>query len=338
METEEIQLRISTLRSAISKKENTLSLLRGRIRIAKSGRASVSLASRRYEEAIKSSADALHSKRQSAPVVLPTERSAAVSSLLSRWNAGIEKQVEKTKVDVAGNVRGAQKTFSKKDDVSVLPALANPAARPLARMSAPAEIVVEDEESLPSWAVNQRKKVLKKENARSSIRNVDIGGLKGDIVQRGARDVDTEGVKEEVSVGGNVARALAMWGKNADEEAKKLEAKNKIEEEIREAERRERERLEEIRREEERRAEEERQRLEKLRIEEEKKREEEERKRREEEERLRKERELEEIRNLPDEEPTGNELLVPYLEKKIKKLDMLIEDAESELAQLEEKL
>ncbi len=57
---------------------------------------------------------ARETKRVSTPV-LPTERSGAVSSLLSKWNQGIEKTVEKTKVNVRGDVRGAQGNFAGSD-------------------------------------------------------------------------------------------------------------------------------------------------------------------------------------------------------------------------------
>lgn len=88
----------------------------------------------------------------------------------------------------------------------------------------PAELLVEDDSDVPSWARNQKKVLLKKENARSSVRHVDLTQIRGSVMTPSSRD-GAEAAPKEVVVGGTVKAALAMWGKNAEEDAKVLAMK-----------------------------------------------------------------------------------------------------------------
>lgn len=331
----------------MASKEAELISIRSRIKTTRSGRASVKLAASRFLQAAERSARA--DNRASQPVTA-AQRSAPVSSLLSKWNSGIETEVAKTRVDLNGgraDVRGAKQRFSNVDA-----SLPSPGAAAVAKQQhrrphtvGPAQFVVEDDDSVPSWAVNQRKTVIKKENARSSIRDVDLGELKGGLLRE--KVVDTSNVKEVAAGGGGVAAALAKWGKLAEEEAKVMTQRNLVEEakkkemqlmEEREAEvRRQREEMERREREErEKREAEERAR----RLELEKKRLEEEKKRAEEEKRRARDEEVRMLKALPETEPAGapNAELIDWLEKRIKLLDMLIAEAEAELVDLEKKI
>lgn len=337
--------RIASLRKEVARKEDVLSNVQQRIKTTRSGRASVKYQANRFLE----NASRDDAKRASTPV-LPTERSGAMASLLSKWNKGIEMEVTKTKIDCHGDVRGTQKNFDGRDVPKAAPkpsaAQTRPASTPM-RPAEAAELLVEEEGSVPSWARNQAKKVIRKENARSSTRGVDLGKSKGDILaaQREA-DAPTAN-KEAPKAGGNVAAALAMWGKAADEEAKSLEKKNVVEEARREEARKNKEREEELEKARAEMEKVEREKREKAEAEEkarklaaEKKRLEEEKRRAEEAMKRAREEEVKMLRALPEREPVGGRPfeVVDWLTKRIMLLDLLIEDAEEELAELEKKL
>lgn len=298
---------IDALRERLHSREHSLKALRKKVEEAKeaaaapAGKSSISDIQKRYLSAV---AD-LEAKERELPKPMVRPTSAGVSNLASRWNQGIDgKEVQKTRVDVRGDVRGTQKNFNARDVPSMS---AFDTARKKKAESAepgPAELIVEDVDSgLPSWAVNQKKKVIRKENARSSVRDVDVREIQGSVLEHGARD-GSEAKGEEVGAKGNVKAALAMWGKTAEEDT--LLLKKKKEEEV---------------------------------------------KRKAEQERLRKEKQLEERANaekaaidkfakmqlsdLPITEPNDEIELIAYLERKIVLVERDIEDAEAELATME---
>ena len=227
---------IEVLRERLAVRENSLSKIRSQVETAKKratgpvAKSSISDIQKRYLSAV---ADL---ETKGADVPKPAVRSTAdgVSNLASRWNKGIDgKQVEKTKVDVRGDVNNARKSFTAKDVPTLVTAAAAKGEVKKKVDGGPAEIEVEDGSEVPSWAKNQRKMVIRKENARSSIRDVDVKELQGTVLEQGSRDgSEAERTKVEVTGGGNVKAALAMWGKTADEDAQLL-AKRKEEEEKR---------------------------------------------------------------------------------------------------------
>lgn len=336
---------IADLRRTVQEKEEKLDGIRMRIKTTKSGRASVRLAASRFMQHAEEVSKASHS----SAAVMPENRSAAVSSLMSRWNAGIEREVEKTKIDMGGgrsDVRGKQQRFSRKDESVGKPNESDvTSTRRTLGPVGPKELLVEDDESVPSWAVNQQKRVVRKENARASVRDVDVTRLKRGVATRNDV-VDTSSVRETpiTSSNGGVAAALAKWGKMADEEAEKLERVNLVEQARREEEEKQKEREEELRKMKEEQERKEREEREKREAEERirrEKQEAEERARRlaEEKERLKKakEEEIRMLRALPDTEPIGKSSseVIEWLEKRIKLLDLLIAEAEADLADLE---
>lgn len=341
--TESLDETIAHLRNTITVKEAELSTLRMRIETTKSGRASVRLAASRF---LQKAEEQANEKRTS---IEPVVKSGNMSSLMSRWNAGIELQVEKTRVDLNGartDVRGASKRFSAVDASLPRPGGAQVKSGGKARGPVgPAEFEIEDDDSVPAWAVNQRKTVVKKENARASMRDVDVRQIKGGLMSKPG-DVDTSNVRETpiAASSGGVAAALAKWGKMADEEAKKLERVNVVEQARREEARKQKEREEELQRMKEEQERKEREEREKREAEERAlraKKEAEERARRLEEEKKlaqkRKEEEIRALRALSPDEPVGartNEL-IDWLEKRIKLLDLLISEAQAELDELE---
>eukprot|EP00177_Eucheuma_denticulatum_P001899 GFKZ01003390.1.p2 GENE.GFKZ01003390.1~~GFKZ01003390.1.p2 ORF type:complete len:325 (+),score=114.82 GFKZ01003390.1:47-976(+) len=241
---------IAALRETLDTRQTTLSTLRDKVQAAKreaakpAVKSSISAIQQRYMAAV---AD-LESKGKEPSRPAVTVKSDAVSSLANRWNKGMEgKEVEKTRVDVRGDVRGVKQQFGKAD-VPKLGAAARSRASigSGARDFGPAELEIVDDDGLPSWAVNQKKKVIRKENARSSVRDVDLGELKGSVLEMGKRDgSEASGEKVEGVAGGNVMRALAMWGKNAEEEGKEMKRKEEEEKERKEKEEKERKQREE---------------------------------------------------------------------------------------------
>lgn len=211
------------------------------------------------------------------------------------------KSVTKTRVDVRGDVTTTRKSFAAPDLVSK-PAPSPPPPKKK-QAPAPAQLIVEDDTGVPSWAVNQQKLLLRKENARSSIRDVDVKELQGSVLSEGARD-GSEVQRERVQMHGNVKAALAMWGRTADDDAKLLA---------------------------ERRAEEQRKAAEAERL---RKIAEEERKLREVKDAVSKFASLT-LKEMPEIEPESDVELVAYLERKIVLIEREIKLAEEELDELE---
>lgn len=237
---------IDELRTRLSGREAHLAKLRERLKACKEAAArpvksTISDIQRRYLSAV---ADLETKRAEPAAPIIRTD--AGVSSLANRWNKGIDGvKIERSRIDVRGNVVGAKKNFSNSD----VPSKSSISSRPKSTEPQPAELLVEDDSGVPSWAKNQRKLVIRKENARSSIRDVDVRELQGSVLEQSSRPL-TETKGETVITGGNVKAALAMWGKTAEEDARVL-AEKKKEEERQEA---ERVRLQKQREEEEKRA------------------------------------------------------------------------------------
>ncbi|KAI0567278.1 hypothetical protein FGB62_3g08 [Gracilaria domingensis] len=217
---------VDALRDTLADREAKLDVARKKLKLAKERAArpkpksTISNIQQRYLSAI--------AELEDKPVPKPEPRASsnAVSSLASRWNQGIERKVQKTTVSVRGDVSAAKKNFAHSD----VPSIASAAARrPSSVDHGPAEFEVEDGSDIPSWAKNQRKLVIKKENARSSV-HVDVREIRGSVLMNAARDGSEAERTNKVEHVGNVKAALAMWGKTADEDAKLL-AKKKEEEE-----------------------------------------------------------------------------------------------------------
>lgn len=228
---------VEGLRTALRRKEETLALVRKRVAAARAS-ASASAASavsapsvgdisKRYLNAIADSEDKGIVKAPQTVV----RSGEGVSGLAQKWQRGMQgKEVERTAVDVRGDVDGAKKAFNAKDYLTRTDLNASAVGKSTkGKGGGPAELLVEDSEGLPSWAVNQDKKVLRKENARSSVQDVDVKELQGSIVASGKRD-GTEAFRESVEVKGDVKSRLAMWSKTADEDTKALVEKKKEEE------------------------------------------------------------------------------------------------------------
>lgn len=289
---------IDALRTHLASREAHLAKLRERLKAAKAEaerpvQSTISDIQRRYLSAV---AD-LETKRvePAAPII---HADGGVSSLAKRWSKGIDGvKIERSRISVRGDVTGAKKTFSNKDMLGKSKSSHSKSNEPQ-----PAELLVEDDSGVPSWAKNQRKLVIRKENARSSIRDVDVRELQGSVLEQASRPL-AEGKGETVIPGGNVKAALAMWGKTAEEDAKVL-AEKKKEEDRKEAERL---RLQKQREEEERRT------------------------------AIRKAVEKFSKMGLADlkEEPQNDVELTAFLERKIELVDKEISDTEDELDKLE---
>lgn len=296
---------VNALRDRLHAREYSLKSLRKKVQDAKEAvarpavKSTISDIQKRYLSAVAE----LETKEKELPKPSLRPMSAPVSSLASRWNEGISgKEVQKTRVDVRGDVRGTQQNFKARDVPNVSTVDAPKAKTPID--PGPAELIVEDEDAgLPSWAVNQKKKVIKKENARSSVRDVDVRELQGSVLESGARD-GSEIRGEAVQAKGNVKAALAMWGKTAEEDALLLKKKKEEEEG--------------------RRAEEERLRKEKVA---------------EEHNRAIKAAAVKfakmQLADMPREEPQEEIELIAYLERKITLVEKDIAAAEAELSYLE---
>lgn len=222
---------VQALRERLHTREHSLGALHKKVQSARDAASkpaakTISDIQRRYMAAV---AD-LEKKEKEVPKPVVSSSSDAVSSLASRWNKGIGgKEVEKTRVDVRGDVRGAQKNFNA-TDVPKASTTADARAKKGSVDPGPAELLVEDDDAgLPSWAVNQEKKVIRKENARSSVRDVDVRELQGNVLSSAARD-GSEAKGEAVEAKGNVKAALAMWGKTAEEDTLLLKKQREEEE------------------------------------------------------------------------------------------------------------
>lgn len=222
---------INVLRDRLAERESELKKLRARLKAAKEAAArppvksTISDIQKRYLSAV---AD-LETKRSDAANPVIRASSDAVSTLASRFNQGIDdKKVERSRVSVRGDVTSAKKTFLK-TDTSHFGSKSETASKRSSEPQ-PAELFVEDDDGLPSWAKNQQKRMIRKENARSSIRDVDVRELQGSVLESASHD--GSGSKEETNVvpRGNVKAALAMWGKTADEDARLIAMKKEEEE------------------------------------------------------------------------------------------------------------
>lgn len=303
---------IQALRQRLSNRERFLKSLRKQIEAAKqdaskpAAKSTISDIQRRYMAAV---AD-LESKGKDSTQPMVKTGSDAVASLASRWNQGIQaKEVHKTAVQVRGDVKGARKSFGAGDAPKLTAAGRvgrDDPTRNRFEKYGPAELEVEDEDAgLPSWAVNQKKKTIRKENARNSVHNVDVRDLQGSVLEQASRD-GSEASVARVQVGGNVKAALAMWGKTADEDALLLKKKQE---------------------------EEERRKALEIKL---KKEKEEEEKKRKMEGAVRKFARMA-LGDLPSEEPQDDIELVAYLERKIALVEKDIKAAEEELAEWERK-
>lgn len=230
---------IDDLRDRVEKRQAHLHTLRERLKKAKAAAArppvksSISDIQKRYLSAV---AD-LDVKKTETKI---TPSGEGVSKLTSRFNQGLanpalaKKKSAADQVISGENISRAKKQFSKTDSInSHLPNASAIIKSPSSHHDdQPAELLVEDDDGLPSWAKNQQKLMIRKENARSSIRDVDINELQ-DNVKKSTADMAKVTNSEEGTepvARGNVKAALAMWGKTAEEDARVL-AKKKEEEE-----------------------------------------------------------------------------------------------------------
>jgi hypothetical protein len=220
---------VEQLRARLARRTESLVLLRRRIEAARSGvstdrpLSSVNDISRRFMNAAAESEARGHTTR---PVVTG---GAGVGSLLSKWNEGFAmKEAERERVHVRGDVRGATDKFSKAD--SSLAADVMAAKRSAAGRVAGGgrDVIAVEDDDVPSWAINQTRRVIHKENAKAKTGNVNIDVAKGSISSRGSAEVDTSGVREEVRAG-NVGGVIAMWGQKAeDHQAKEREEQMRV--------------------------------------------------------------------------------------------------------------
>lgn len=217
---------IDALRDRLATREAELKKLRARLKAAKEAAArppvksTISDIQKRYLSAVAE----LETKRSESNEPLVRSSSDAVSTLANRFNKGIdEKKINRSNISVRGDVSLTKKSFSKADSTR------SDGASKRVFEPQPAELLVEDDDGLPSWAKNQQKRMIRKENARSSIRDVDVRELQGSVLEKASRD-GSEDKEETVVPRGNVKAALAMWGKTADEDARLLAMKKEEEE------------------------------------------------------------------------------------------------------------
>lgn len=228
---------IEVLRDRLATRDAELKKLRVRLKKTKelaskpAVKASISDIQKRYLSAV---AD-LESKKleeASKPIEIKTK---AVSSLANRFNKGIDgKKIQRTNINVKGDVSNTKKTFSKIDSLSSNGPnndITINTQKPIQQQQ-PSELLVEDADGLPSWAKNQQKLMIRKENARSSIHDVDVKELQENVLDDNISKYNSLS-KDDGGVSlpkGNVKAALAIWGKTDEEDAKVL-AKKKEEEE-----------------------------------------------------------------------------------------------------------
>lgn len=217
---------IDALRDRLATREAELKKLRARLKAAKETAArppvksTISDIQKRYLSAVAE----LETKRSESAESFVRSSSDAVSTLANRFNKGIDgKKINRSNVSVRGDVNTAKKTFLKVDSTR------SDGGSKRVLEPQPAELLVEDDDGLPSWAKNQQKRMIRKENARSSIRDVDVRELQGTVLEKGSRD-GSEDKEDTVVPRGNVKAALAMWGKTADEDARLLAMKKEEEE------------------------------------------------------------------------------------------------------------
>jgi hypothetical protein len=221
--------RVDKLRRRLARREEVLGLLRKRIEAARGGAhhagrplSSVGDISRRFMNAAAESEARVEETRSFTGI---QHSNGGVSSLLSKWNKGFdEKKIERERINVRGDVRSTKDMFNKADS-SLAKDLAKDAAKARRRVDSETryngrghheELVVDDD--VPSWAINQSKRVVKRESARGATQGVDLRETANSFLQMGVADVDTSNVRETVSARGNVSGVLAMWHQKSDEQ------------------------------------------------------------------------------------------------------------------------
>lgn len=193
--------------------------------VHRSGRplSSVNDISRRFMNAAAESEARGNSRR---PVVTGGN---GVGTLLSKWNEGFAmKEAQKERITVRGDVRKAADKFSQVD--SSLAADVRAAKREASRRSETSSDCIDaEDDDVPGWAINQTKRVIRKENARALTGSVNIDQVRGNVMNRGSAEIDTSGFRETPK-SGNVGGAIAMWGQMAeDQEAKEREERMRLE-------------------------------------------------------------------------------------------------------------
>lgn len=72
-------------------------------------------------------------------------------------------------------------------------------------------------DDVPSWAINQNKRVIQKENPKRNTGGVSIREAQGVIEERGSAEVDISNFREE-SKRERPYRLLKIWGAKAEDE------------------------------------------------------------------------------------------------------------------------
>lgn len=214
---------VERLRARLSRRKESLYLLRKRIAAARESGLSASRPlssvgdiSRRFMNA---AAESEARGERKGPVVVQRE-GGGVGSLLSKWNQGFEmKEAEKERVSVRGNVGRAKDMFSKQDtrledDVGRMKRQARGKA-----MSGGGNggFIAVEEDDVPSWAINQSARVVVKEDPTARTGGVNVNATRNNVMNRGSAEIDTSGVRESAPRG-NVGGVLAMWDKKADDQ------------------------------------------------------------------------------------------------------------------------
>lgn len=141
---------------------------------------------------------------------------AGVGNLLSKWSQ-VESEASKR---AAAQVRSVREVAP---DSAASVQKEQPVTQPRAGSRAHAanndSITVVDDD-VPIWAINQEKRVIQKENAKSKTGSVSIRDAQGSIAERGSAGVDISGFREEPTKG-NVTDRLKMWGVKAADEAER---------------------------------------------------------------------------------------------------------------------
>lgn len=265
---------IDALRDRLAVREAELSKVRARLKAAKDAaarppvKATISAIQKRYLSAV---AD-LETKRSAEAAAAATGKHLAgggdggVSKLASRFNKGFDTTTlgGSNKLDVVvgdGHVTETRQAFANNTNLQQQQQQQQKKKKKKKSENnsmdeqPPTELLVEDDDGLPSWAKNQTKLMIKKENARSSIRDVDVSEIKDDMLEKASVDIHSitsnasyhdgmtthnqinattngSNIHETVVLPprGSVKKALAMWGKSIEEDMKIL-AMQKEEEE-----------------------------------------------------------------------------------------------------------
>lgn len=219
---------VESLRARLQRRREVLAILRKRIAAARSGAASrgrplssVGDISKKFMNAAADSEERVRMHRSSYGSDQDIPKPGNVSSLLSKWNQGFQmKEAEREKIDVRGNVKSAKGAFSNPngslDEDRKRTTLA--ARRKASREMPHGDFHVEDDD-IPAWAINQSKRVVVKENPRSSTGSVDLDKTKGSIFENSSADVDVSAFRERNVQRADVRGVIAMWGQKADDQA-----------------------------------------------------------------------------------------------------------------------